>query len=62
DSAMSVLGMIAGAAFSHNFGLASSAQGTTVGGRVATIIGFVVITAIAVVIIQAKKKEAYNGN
>lgn len=62
DSAMSVLGMVAGAAFSHNFGLASSAQGTTARGRVATIIGFVVITAIAVVIIQAKKKEAYNGN
>ena len=57
DSAMSVLGMVAGAAFSHNFGLASSPKGPTFGGQVATILGFVVITGIALVIIQAKKKE-----
>ena len=54
--------MVAGAAFAHNFGLASSAQGTTVGGRTATILGFVVITAIALVIIHAQKKEAVYGN
>ncbi|MGH0053319.1 MAG: YedE family putative selenium transporter, partial [Sphaerochaetaceae bacterium] len=42
DSAMSVLGMLAGAAMSHNFSLASSGQGPTIGGRVATILGFVV--------------------
>ena len=58
DSVMSVLGMLAGAAISHNFGLASSGKGTTVAGRIAVILGFVVITTIAFVIIQAKKKEA----
>lgn len=58
DSAMSVLGMLAGAAISHNFGLASSPQGSTIGGKVATILGFVVITMVALVIIQAQKKEA----
>jgi len=58
DSAMSVLGMLAGAAVSHNFGLASSVQGTTTAGRVAVVLGFIVITTVALVIIHAKKKEA----
>ena len=62
DSTMSVLGMLAGAAVSHNFVLASSGQGPTVGGRVATLLGFAVITAIALVVIQAQKKEATHGN
>ncbi|MBI9095460.1 MAG: YedE-related selenium metabolism membrane protein [Sphaerochaeta sp.] len=62
DSAMSVLGMLAGAAISHNFGLASSAKGPTVGGKVATILGFSVITIIALMIIRANKKEAIHGN
>jgi YedE family putative selenium metabolism protein len=58
DSAMSVLGMLAGAAISHNFGLASSPQGSTIGGKIATILGFIVITTVALVVIQAQKKEA----
>lgn len=58
DSAMSVLGMLAGAAISHNFGLASSPQGSTTGGKIATILGFIVITTVALVVIQAQKKEA----
>ncbi len=62
DSAMSVLGMLVGAAISHNFGLASSAQGATLGGKIATIFGFVVITIIAFVIIHSQKKEAVHGN
>ncbi|NCB02579.1 MAG: YedE-related selenium metabolism membrane protein [Spirochaetia bacterium] len=62
DSAMSVLGMIAGAAISHNFALASSSQGPTVGGKVATILGFTVITIIALVIIYAQQKETVYGN
>ena len=62
DSAMSVLGMLVGAAFSHNFGLASSANGPTTNGKVATIFGFVVITAIALVLIRSTKKEAVYGN
>jgi len=63
DSAMSVLGMLAGAAFSHNFSLASSPKGPTIGGQVATIMGFVVITMIALTIIYKKnKKEAVHGN
>jgi YedE family putative selenium metabolism protein len=62
DSAMSVLGMLAGAAISHNFALASSAKGPTIGGKIATILGFAVITIIALAIIHSQKKEAENGN
>lgn len=41
DAAMFVVGMIAGAAFAHNFGLASSAAGATSAGMVAWGIGLV---------------------
>ena len=49
DSAVAVLGLIAGAAFAHNFGLASSGTGTTFAGRVAVIIGIAVVAVIACV-------------
>ncbi|MGI5876502.1 MAG: YedE family putative selenium transporter [Dethiobacteria bacterium] len=41
DAAVFVIGMVAGAAFAHNFGLASSASGATPAGIVAVIIGLV---------------------
>ena len=47
DSAVTVLGLIAGAAFAHNFGLASSANGPTGAGKIAVIVGIVVVTLIA---------------
>ena len=47
DSAVTVLGLAAGAAFCHNFGLASSGEGPTANGKVAVIIGIVVVTVIA---------------
>lgn len=47
DSVMAVLGMVAGAAFSHNFQLASSAKGPTVNGKIAVLVGFVLLTAVA---------------
>lgn len=46
DAGMVVLGMIAGAAFAHNFNLASSPKEVTTGGMVATITGLVVMLAI----------------
>lgn len=52
DSVITVIGMIAGAAFAHNFGLASSAQGPTANGQIAVIIGFIVVTAIVLLNIQ----------
>ncbi len=42
DAALFVLGMLAGAAFSHNFGLASSPKGIGPYGMAAVIVGFAV--------------------
>lgn len=47
DSAVTVAGLIAGAAFAHNFGLASSADGPTANGKIAVMLGIAVIAVIA---------------
>lgn len=47
DSAITVLGLLVGAAFCHNFGLASSGNGPTVNGQIAVVIGIVVVLVIA---------------
>ena len=47
DSAITVVGLLVGAAFAHNFGLASSADGPTAAGKVAVLLGLVVVTVIA---------------
>lgn len=54
DSALTVLGLGVGAAFAHNFGLASSADGPTTAGKIAVVIG-IVLTAI-IGIAYTKKK------
>ena len=46
DSAITILGMLAGAAFAHNFGMASSAAGVTANGKT----GFFIILAIVLFI------------
>ncbi len=58
DSAVTVLGLTVGAAFCHNFGLASSAAGATVNGKIAVVIGIVVVAVIAVYNIAYNKKKA----
>ena len=55
DSAVTVVGLIVGAAFAHNFGLASSAEGPTANGKIAVIIGIVVVAIIAYVNTFRKK-------
>lgn len=47
DSAITILGLTAGAAFAHNFGLASSGEGPTANGKIAVVIGIVVCVLIA---------------
>ena len=47
DSAISILGFVAGAAFAHNFGLASSGAGPTANGQIAVVIGIIVVAMIA---------------
>ena len=56
DSAIAVLGLAIGAAFAHNFGLASSAAGPTTNGKVAVLIGIVVVAVIAVANTVQKKQ------
>ena len=57
DSAITVFGLMAGAAVAHNFGLASSGEGPTANGKIAVIIGFVVLMVIAIVN-SMRKREA----
>jgi YedE family putative selenium metabolism protein len=47
DSVITIIGMTAGAAIAHNFGLASSAMGPTLNGKVAVVIGLIIVLAIA---------------
>ena len=55
DSAITFLGLLIGAAFSHNFALAASGKGPTPNGKIAVIIGLIVITIIAIT--NTMKKE-----
>jgi len=64
DSAITVLGFFTGAAFAHNFKLASSATtitdgvvsgGPSIGGKIATVAIIVILLVIAVA--NTKKKE-----
>lgn len=57
DSAVTVLGLMVGAAFCHNFGLASSGEGPTPAGKIAVIVGIVVVLLIGVVNTYFKADE-----
>lgn len=58
DSAVAVLGMIAGAAFTHNFSLAASAgTGPGLNGKIALVIGIVILLAIASVATFRRRGE-----
>lgn len=56
DSGVAVIGMIVGAAFCHNFKLASSADGPTAGGKIAVILGLVI--AVLIALVNSRKKKA----
>lgn len=47
DSVVSIMGMIVGAAIAHNFGLASSAEGATINGKIAVAICIVVLAIVS---------------
>lgn len=57
DSAITVVGLMVGAAFAHNFGLASSGEGPTGNGKIAVVIGIVVLAVIASVNTFGKKER-----
>lgn len=55
DSAITVLGLACGAAFAHNFSMASSGAGPTLNGKVGVIIGIIAVLIIAA--INTRKAE-----
>ena len=67
DSAVTVFGMIVGAAFAHNLGLAgnaaseSSAGGVSTNGRVAVVLGIVIVLVISIVNSMKKQEAQKNG-
>lgn len=54
DAGICVMGMLAGAATAHNFGIAASPAGAPVNGQIAVVIGLVVLSAIALLNIKGK--------
>ena len=57
DSAITVIGLFVGAAFCHNFGLASSAEGPTPNGKIAVIVGILVVAFIGYLNTFVKKEN-----
>lgn len=55
DSAIAIFGMVVGAAFCHNFGLASSAAGPTLNGKIAVVFGIIVVAIIGFANLQKKQ-------
>lgn len=62
DSVMAVLGMFVGAAFAHNFSLASGPKGPTVNGKLAVLIGFVSVLLISYASIEKSSKVKMKGD
>lgn len=58
DSAITILGMLVGAAVSHNFGLASSGSGATFNGKIAVGVCALVLLAISFANINRKGVKA----
>jgi YedE family putative selenium metabolism protein len=56
DSAITVAGLITGAAICHNFALASSAKGPTASGQIAVAAGFIVLAVITYLNLQKEGK------
>ena len=56
DSAVTIMGMLVGAAFAHNFKLASAPTGPSLNGQVAVILGFIVLGCISYFYIEKEIK------
>jgi len=60
DAAVTIVGLIVGAAFAHNFGLAASPNGVPFNGKVAVIVGLVVVLGIAYSVLKGNTKRGVN--
>ena len=58
DSAITMLGMLVGAAVAHNFGLASSANGATFNGKIAVGVAALILVAITLLNLNRKGAKA----
>lgn len=61
DSAIAVMGMLVGAAFCHNFKLASSGDGTTLNGRVACVLVLLTMVIIGVYFTRHETGKGQNN-
>lgn len=57
DAGVTVLGMVFGAAVSHNFGLAASPDGVPLNGKIATIAGIALLCAVAYAVVASENKS-----
>lgn len=57
DGFITVLGMTLGAAAAHNMNLASSAKGATNSGKIAVVLGIIIVFSIAYIITVEKNKK-----
>jgi len=58
DAGVCVLGFILAGAVAHNFGIAASANGVPVNGKIAVIIGFAIVTCVAFISTVKTKNAA----
>ncbi|SDK19766.1 YedE family putative selenium transporter [Natronincola ferrireducens] len=57
DAAITIFGLMVGAAFAHNFALAASPQGVGLNGKIAVIIGLLVVLTIGYSVVKSVNKE-----
>lgn len=62
DSVVTVIGLLVGAAFSHNFGLASSPKGVTPSGKIAVIICIFALLVVSYGFIERKQEVKLKGD
>jgi uncharacterized protein len=62
DAGMAFLGMLVGAAFAHNFGLASSPAGATLGGKWAAVLALAFIISVGFAAVLPQPKVLLKGD
>lgn len=58
DAVVTIFGLMTGAAFAHNFGLAASGDGVGIKGKVAVIIGLIVVLSIGYSVVKYATKKS----
>ena len=58
DSAVTIMGLLVGAAFAHNFGLAASPKGVPTNGMVALVIGLIILLGVSAINSEVYSRSA----